>query len=120
MSLLQLGDVDAATAAFGIAYAHGSFEDAYSRLTASAFWAMVSEHRGDHETAALLWGFKDRVAELSSYRFPRFEEELLAASRQRSSDALGEERFAELIARGRETPWGDLPLVRGEGAAAPG
>ena len=120
MSLLQLGDVDAATAAFGIAYAHGSFEDAYSRLTASAFWAMVSEHRGDHETAALLWGFKDRVAELSSYRFPRFEEELQAASRQRSSDALGEERFAELIARGRETPWGDLPLVRGEGAAAPG
>jgi tetratricopeptide (TPR) repeat protein len=120
MSLLQLGDVDAATAAFGIAYAHGSFEDAYSRLTASAFWAMVSEHGGDHETAALLWGFKDRVAELSSYRFPRFEEELQAASRQRSSDALGEERFAELIARGRETPWGDLPLVRGEGAAAPG
>jgi predicted ATPase/class 3 adenylate cyclase len=111
VSHLQLGDLEAAIAAFAIPYSQGSFVDAYSRLTASAFWAMVSEHRGDHGTAALLWGFKDGVAESSSYRFPPFEEELLEASRRRSSDVLGEERFAELVARGRETPWEELPLV---------
>jgi len=114
--LLRKGDVDGAVAAFATPYAH-DYEDAFSRLSASAFWAMVSERRGDHQTAALLWGFKDRTADVSSLRSPRFEEEFLEASRQRSSDALGEERFAELVARGRETSWEELPLVRGERTA---
>lgn len=113
---LQQGDLDGAIAAFDVPYAH-DYEDAYSRLTASAFWAMVSEHRGAHETAALLWGFKDRLAEASSHRFQRFEAEFQEESRRRSSDTLGQERFAELVARGRETPWEDLPLVRGQGGA---
>lgn len=112
--LWRQGDVDGAVAAFATPYEH-DYEDAFSRLTATAFWAMVAEHRGDHETAALLWGFKDRLAEVSSHRFQRFEEEFQEESRARSSDALGAELFAELVARGRETPWEDLPLVRGEG-----
>ena len=116
MILLRQGDIDGAVAAFATPYAH-DYEDAISRLSASAFWAMVAEHRSDHETAALLWGFRERLAEASSLRSPRFEEEIMAASRQRSSDALGEERFAELVARGRETPWEDLSLVRGQGGA---
>ncbi|MEX0826174.1 MAG: adenylate/guanylate cyclase domain-containing protein [Acidimicrobiia bacterium] len=116
MILIQQGDLDGAIAAFDTPYKH-DYADAFSRLTASAFWAMVSEHRGDHETAALLWGFRDRVAEASSLHFQRFEEEFQEESRTRSSDAMGAERFAELVARGGETPWEDLPLVRGERAA---
>ena len=114
--LLHMGDVDGAIAAFATPYSH-DYDDTFSRLSASSFWAMVAEHRGEHETAALLWGFADRLAEVSSFRSPRFEEEFLAESRQRSAQILGEERFAEVFARGRETRWEDLPLVRGEGAA---
>jgi predicted ATPase len=113
MILIQQGDVDGAIAAFATAYAH-DYDHALSRVEASAFWAMVAEHRGDHETSALLWGFNARLAEASSLRFQRFEEEFMEESRTQSSDALGAERFAELIARGRETPWEDLPLVRGK------
>lgn len=115
MILVRKGDVAGAVAAFATPYAH-DYEDAISRLSASAFWAMVAEHRGDHETAALLWGFNDQIAETSSLRFQRFDDEFLKESRERSSSALGAEPFGELVAQGRETPWEGLPLVRGEGA----
>jgi len=119
MILMQQGDLDGAIAAFDMPFAH-SYNDAYSRLTSASFWAIVAEHRGDHESAGLLWGYKDRLAEASSYRFPRFDLEIQDASRTRSSDALGESRFRELLAVGRDTPWEDLPLVRGRGSPAGG
>jgi len=113
---LGLGNVDAAVAAFRMPSTDDRLLDARGRVLAAAFWALVSERKGDHETAAVLWGAEDRMKELSSFEFPRFQREFESKARQRSIDALGDDRFAELVDRGRETPWEDLPLVRGTGS----
>lgn len=113
---LQQGDLDSAIGAFEMPFAHDALPDAYSRLTASAFWAMVSQQRGDHETAAELWGFWDGLAETSSVGLHPFEANIQEASRHHSAEDLGHDRFDELADRGRRTAWRELPLVRGEHA----
>ena len=116
MTYLQQGELTLAIDAFETPYAHDALPDAYSRLTASAFWAMVAEQRGDHETAAELWGFWDELAEASHHRPSSLEGNLQEASRQRSTEGLDQDRFVELTDAGRHTPWKELPLVHGEHA----
>lgn len=110
---LQEGDIDAAIKAFEMPFTeNGRRMSAYTRLEAALFWSIVAERRGDGESAAILAGFADALAESASMARPAADTQIIEASRRAAEATLGSARYADHYRRGCEMEWEDLPLMR--------
>jgi predicted ATPase len=108
---LQTGDIDAATATYEGLNQDGRLLSAYTRLEQVLFWSIVAEHREDFESAAILAGFADALAETASLARLDADVLIIEASRHAVSEALGSDLYADRYQRGREMKWEELPLV---------
>ena len=77
----------------------------------SHFFSMVAEKRGDFEVSALLAGYAEASGTTGSVRPLNFDLQRLSESQDRVSHELGADRYEELLRRGRDTVWEELPLV---------
>lgn len=111
MLYLQKGDIDAAVATYEALDRHGRMLGAYTRLETVLFWSIVCERRGDFESAAILAGFADALAEAASLARLDADARIIEASRRAVSEALGPDRYADHHRRGREMKWEELPLM---------
>ena len=109
---LELGDVDAAVAAFTAPNAYDeSLPWITDRLNVAWLWAMVAERRSSHEEAATLLGWADAASAAAKARPTAHDGRLVEATREAVREALGDRRFEEAYSRGQELEWEDLPLV---------
>lgn len=108
---LQTGDIDAAIATYESLDQDGRLLSAYTRLETVLFWSIVAERRGDFESAAILAGFADALAEAASLARLDADVRIIEASRRVVSESLGPNRYADHYQRGREMEWDALPLI---------
>lgn len=108
---LQTGDIGAAIATYDMIDLDRRFTSAYSRLDAVLFRSIVAERLGDFESAAILAGFADALAEAASLARLDADMRIIEASRRVAEESLGSERYADHYRRGSEMEWGELPRV---------
>ncbi len=113
MLLLETGEVDEAIEAFRRNHPDEPQQvvDVYTRMNAAHFWSLVAARRLEHETAAVLAGFADRLTETASVRLLSSDQRMIAATVELVRSALGDEQFEAHRRRGAETAWEDLPLI---------
>jgi predicted ATPase/class 3 adenylate cyclase len=108
---LEEDNIDAAIETFERPFTEdGRLLSAYTRLEVVLFWSLVAERRGDGESAAILAGFADALAESASLARLEADTRIIDASRRAAEESLGPDRYADLYRRGREMEWEDLPL----------
>ena len=108
---LETGDIDTAIATYSNLDHDGRLLGAYTRLETVHFWSIVAERRGDFESAAILAGFADALAEAASLARLDADTRIIDASRRVASESLGSDRYTDHYQRGREMDWEELPLV---------
>jgi len=110
---LQRGNIDAAIATYeisGVAMRSKS-AGAYTRLEQVLFWSLVAERVHDYESAAILAGFADALAQAATLARPDADTRIIEVSRRVVEQSLGREAFESLYHRGGQMDWDELPLV---------
>ncbi len=109
---LQLGDLETAIERFAAPGAYNKdLAPAHDRANVAWFWALIAERRGDHQVAAVLFGFAAAVSEKASVSLLAFDQRLVEESQSVVREALGEGEYRERLERGANTSWEDLPLL---------